>query len=426
MNAALLRRYWPLLLALGLTQLAMQLDMLWLAHHHPDSVTAYLVMLRMAALDAIVQMASGTVMAVQLARTPVAERGQALCQIGLLLLGLGLLLTGLGHLVYPALARLLVDVSPVQQLLLPAIDSFVLATPLRLLANAGLFLLHGQGDGARVVRYKLLELLARAGLGAGLVLGLNAGLSGCFLAQWLSVGGLAWFSWRALQRRTPLQWPPHWQWARRSLAELGWEAQRLASAQGFALAGLGVFAARLGSSEAEQAQRLAAYCTGSALAGVCHVPLIALLRTLAVHLPSLPTHDAQAMLQRLRRHGLPWVMGLALLIGVGVHALGQAVYAQHGRWWDALAGALALSLPVRYLANLARAEQQSQAGFARLARWETGCSWLLGLPLMLAGVALSQPWLAAGYLLWPECVLLWRLQRMPAATLALSPPARHR
>ncbi len=76
-------------------------------------------------------------------------------------------------------------------------------------------------------------------------------------------------------------------------------------------------------------------------------------------------------------------------------------------------------------ASIAKFGMEVGKGLVQLVRSEAGCR-LLGLPLMLAGVALSQPWLAAGYLLWPECVLLWRLQRMPVAMFTLSSPARHR
>ncbi|WMR34768.1 hypothetical protein, partial [Metapseudomonas otitidis] len=69
--------------------------------------------------------------------------------------------------------------------------------------------------------------------------------------------------------------------------------------------------------------------------------------------------------------------------------------------------------------NLQRAQYQAAGRFAEVGRLEAAALWLVGLPVLLAGLALDCPPLAYAYLLLPElCVITGLHNRRAWASVA--------
>lgn len=409
--AGLWRAWLPLLLVLWLTQFGAQIELAWLAHHHSQAPLAGQTLWRVAWLDALLSMACGVVAAGALARAPQPERAARLGELAAWLALLSPMLTLAGLALYPWLGARVSPSPEVAAALRAAWPLFALTAPVRLLAHVGLLLLHALGDWRRVAAYKTLELALRAGLCA--LWAAEQGVLGVVRANAIGAALLAALCALSLARACPGWTWPRWPRLWRLCVDLGWEARRLGSAQLFALAGLSAFAAWPAAHGDDG--RFAAYCLGSALALLCQTPLLALLRALMVWLPSLSPHQQARTLRGLALRGLPWAVALALLAALACHQWGVRVYQLHGDWWLAFVCCLAAALPARYLGNLHRARCWATGDFARVARHDSVLTWMLGLPCMLAGLALDAPWLGCGYLLWPECAWLW-LQRRKHVT----------
>lgn len=395
--------YLALLLAFAAGQLGPQIDLAVLARAGDGQAGLYGLLTRLALLELVVTMALGTALSVMASQARRAGRhGEglrpAVVLAGALGVPMGLLGALAGLWLLPALLGSAAARLPEAMAALPWL---FLATPLRLLNGCAGLLLHARGEGRQALRIKGVELLARLGLDLALVLGFGAGLSGCFIAGLLlNLGTCAWLL-RHLARASPGQaWRPQWAWCRQALLHSGWESQRVLAIQGFGLAALALVAAEQpwpGSSA-----RLDGFSSVLTLGMLVLSPLNALLRFLALRLVAA---DPVAIRDEVRRRALPVAAVASVGLLLAAQALGQ-LYGQSGPWWTAGLLLLALSLPLRVLGNLLRAQYQAAGRFAEVGRLEAAALWLVGLPALLAGLALDCPALAYAWLLLPElCVI---------------------
>ena len=103
---------------------------------------------------------------------------------------------------------------------------------------------------------------------------------------------------------------------------------------------------------------------------------------------------------------------LAGALALGKNSLGAALYGNLGPWWSSFAGALALSLPLRYAGALLRGALLSRGRIGAVASADSAAPWLVALPLIALGLYLDQPMVACLSLLAPEAAcLLWFWRR---------------
>jgi Na+-driven multidrug efflux pump len=404
------RGYWPLLLALGASQLTQQADMAMVSRLGGAASGAYAMLTRLAVVDIVLMTAMGAV-----ASTAVAEarRGDEAARVVRrthgLALAAGLCCCVFGICAYPAAARALAGDGEVSALIGDAIFWYSIAAPLRFLTNTSAFTLHAMGRGAMVARWKLAEFVAKTIINHLFMERLDLGFSGCFAAGavvlafstlWcgavLAADGGGWIG------------VPERSWASTFLRATAWEAQRIVALKTAMLTCLALFAARwLGTYDVS---RLASYAAGQTFMLVLFTPFMALMRFLAFRLAALRECERAAFVRSLWPSGAPVVAGGTIFLFLGEGALGD-LYGQHGPWWSTLIRAAAISLPLRYVANILRALLHARGAFSAVATADGAALWLAAIPLVVAGLSLDSPLVAYSSLIFPEAACaawLWR------------------
>ena len=243
------------------------------------------------------------------------------------------------------------------------------------------------------------------------------GFSGCFMCG-LIIGVISSIWCMRMLSTHNTQWIlfPGRSWALRFLRSTKWEAQRLISVQLALLACLALFAAPwIGKYDVS---RLNSFAAGQTLMLIIFAPFMALMRFLAFRLPALREDRLPASMRTIWVQGTPVATGAALVLLASQDWLGR-LYGQHGPWWSVLIQALAISLPIRFAANVMRAILQSQGAFAAVATADSAAFWLIATPLVAAGLYADSPLVAYLSLIVPEAACaawLWRrlqLSRSP-------------
>lgn len=405
------RGYWPLLLALGAAQLTQQADIVMVGRLGGAASGAYVMLTRLAVVDFVLMAATGAVASTAVAQAK--RNGETAIVIGQTL-GLAMLAgvacCALGLSFYPSLARWLVGEGELATLIGEGVFWYSLAAPFRFLINIGAFVLHALGHGATVVRWKLTEVVAKTA-GNYLIMDLlGLGFSGCFLSGAIVVVlSTIWCRRELSSHGLPWITVPGCSWASKFLRSTAWEAQRIMSVQLAVLCCLALFAAPwLGKYDMS---RLNSYAAGQTLMLILFAPFMALMRFLAFRLPTLSEDRYDTSMRRLWLLGAPVVTGSAFLLFVSRDWLGR-LYGQHGPWWSVLVQAVAISLPLRYAANVVRGMLQSRGAFAAVAAADSAVLWLLATPLVVIGLHVDSPIVAYSSLILPEAVcaaMLWRL-----------------
>lgn len=410
------RGYWPLLLAIGASQLSQQADMAMVGRLGAAASGAYAMLTRFAIVDLVLMSAMGAVASTAVAKA--RRDGGAAQMVGHALglaLAAGLCCCALGLAAYPALAEALAGDREVARLIGEAVFWYSLAAPFRFLTNTSAFALNALGFGAAVARWKLTEFVAKAAANYLLMEHLRFGFAGCFVAgAIILVASTLWC--RAALAAHAIGWiaVPQRSWASMFLRSTAWEAQRILSLQLAVLFSLALFAAPwLGNYEVS---RLASYAAGQTFLLVLFSPFMALMRFLAFRLANLREDERAASMCRLWLTGAPITAGGAVALFIGRDALGD-LYGQHGPWWSALIQAAAISLPLRYAANVLRAILHARGNFGSVAIADGVVLWLLATPLIAVGLSLDSPLVAYSSLILPEAASaawLWRrLDRSP-------------
>jgi hypothetical protein len=404
------RGYWPLLLALGTAQLTQQADILMAGRLGGGASGAYVMLTRAAMGDVVLMTAMGAVASTAVAQ---AQRGGETAHVIGQILGLallaGLCCCAFGLWFYPRVARWLAGEGEVATLIGAGVFWYSLAAPFRFLNNTSAFVLHALGHGGLVVRWKLIEAVAKTAGNFLIMEILGLGFSGCFVTSLIiSIISSMWC--RGALSPHNARWisVPGYSWALQFLRSSAWEAQRIISAQLAALTYLTLYAAPwLGKHDVS---RFNSYAAGQTLALVVFVPFMALIPVLAFRLSTLPDDRFDSSLRTLWLQGAPIVAGAALILLVSHERLGR-LYGQHGPWWSMLIQALAISLPLRFAANVMRAISQSRRAFAAVAAVDSAAAWLLATPLITVGLYVDSPAIAYLSLILPEAacaVWLWR------------------
>lgn len=416
------RGFFPLLLSFVTASLTCQVDIVMLPRLGADATAAYVMLTRIALLDLVLTAAMGAVASVVVAKARRTGRSaEVIRQVSTLALAIGAGAGALGLAFYPYLVEALAGGGEVGILAGNAIGWYALAAPFRLLAGTASFTLHALGHGVAVVRWKLLEAGLKTAANFLFIGACGFGFAGCFVGGFVvAVVSSIWFCrqlWPHGLRRLAIPTRPFAVFFLRATA---WEMQRILSPQIAVLASLALFAAPwLGRPEFP---RLAPYAAGQILMLLVFAPMMAFTRFLALRLAGLQATELALIVQELWVRGALLVAGAASILFAGGDWLGHSVYGQQGPWWSTLVQALAISLPLRYVANVMRAVLQARGSFGVVAAADCLAPWLVALPLVGLGLYLDNPIVAYLSLILPEAVCaVWlghRLHASPRPRLA--------
>ncbi|WP_442755635.1 methanobactin export MATE transporter MbnM [Methylocystis sp. JAN1] len=405
-EASLWRGFFPLLASLSIAPISFQVDLAMVAKLGVGAPAAYALLARIALLDSTLVAAVGVVASVMVAKA--RDRRDKLAIIGQLwaaAFAVGLCACAVGCAVYPTALRLIGGTREVVALASAALGWHLAAIPFRILSGVGLFILFAMERGRLALSWKLFEVALKAIGAYALIYPFGFGFAGCFVAGFAtSVAGAATtFGMVCAEGAAAPRLPP-WSFARAFLADAMWEASRILSPQLLVLASLALFAAPwLGRFEPE---RVDSYAAGQILVLFLFTPFTALTRFLAMRL----TGSTREAIAPLLRQGLPIALVAAALLLIGGDWLGAAIYQREGRWWSAFVEALALSLPIRYAANVMRGALQSGGRFADAAATDGFAAAFVALPLTAIGLHLDTPAIAYLALVAPETLcaaILW-------------------
>ncbi|WP_449422524.1 methanobactin export MATE transporter MbnM [Rhodanobacter lindaniclasticus] len=409
-----------LLLAFGVAQLSLQVDVVMLGQRAPGGPGAYVMLTRLVLIDLVVTMAYGAVASVTIAQ---AVRGGNASQVIRWAMGLagltGTLLLVTGGIVYPLLAPWAAggDSSLLTMLEL-AFPWFVAGAPFRMLNSCAAFALHATQQGVWVVRWKLCEVTLKVVANIVFLDYFDAGFSGCFMASLMvHAGSTCWVLWHLRRQTGGLPALPPLRWSREQAVKSAWEAQRMLAMQLLGLLTIGLFASPMVSTVTTE--RLDAFAAGMALAMLVFSPFTAFFRFLAIRLSGQVAADVNMLIRELLLYGVPAAVLAGLFLSSGQQLLGQSIYAQQGPWWSTFIWSLAFSLPVRVAGAVLRAALQSRGGFNQVAKSDTLLGWGLGLPFVVIGLVLNLPILAYAFLWLPEAAMVAWLTRQHRATLSM-------
>lgn len=414
--------YWPMLLGVGAAQLAQQADIVMIGRLGGGAPGAFAMLTRLAIIDIVLMTAIGSVASTRIAE---AQRegevqGAVAPALGVALLA-GLFCCILGMTCYSWVARCIAGDGEVATLVATGAFWYSFAAPFRFLSNTSALALHTLGDGAAVVRWKLVEFGVKL-IGNFVVLeALNFGFGACFLVGAIVCIASSLWGRLMLSERHGVEFlaMPDPFWARGFVRSVVWESQRFVALHLTMLACLALFAAQwLGRYDVG---RLDAYAAGQMLMVVVFTPIMTLMRYLAFRFAGLHgRHLAEAM-RIVITQGAPVAVGGGLLLAIGHDSIGR-LYGQQGLWWSTLVLMLAASIPLRFMATILRAIAQSQCAFSIVAKADSIAFGVLAAPLVAIGLALDSPVVAYLSLIVPEAASaawLWgrlRTYRLVAST----------
>jgi hypothetical protein len=418
-------------MAFGAAQLSQQADIVMIGLRGGAAPGAYAMLMRLAFVDVVLMSAMGVVASTAVAE---AQRNGDIRNVVGRILGLAALIGAgaalIGLCCYPRLTKLLTGDRQIWSFVDSSIFWYSISTPFRFLGNTAAFILHACGHGVSVVKWRLGEFVARAAANFLVMNVLGLGFEGCFIVGAISaVFSTIWFA-QVLSFHDALAIVvPRWSWTLDFLRSAAWESQRIAALQLAVLACFALFAAPwLGNYDIS---RLDAYAAGQTLMLVVFAPFMAQVRFLAFRFATLGQERLAATLQFVWSRGAPVAIGAALLLFASGGLLGR-LYGQDGPWWSIQVQMLAASLPLRYASNVARAVLLSQNAYAAVATTDTATAWLLGTPLVAAGLYLDTPVVAYLSLILPELAsagLLWsrlRSSRRPELSIGKLRPCAFR
>lgn len=398
------RGLFALVLSFVVAQLAAQVDLVMLARAGQGLPGLYVLVTRMALLEFVVAMALGATLSVAVAQAVRQEQAPRVTRQALVLTAIaGGLLGLLAVLAYPWLLSWMLEGDPeLAEVGRSVLFWFILAVPFRLINGVTAFILHARGEGALVVRWKLLELGARIILLLILLEGFQTGLWGCFLVGLvLNLCSTVWAAWWLTRHDGSVPWMPSIAWVAEVFRSTSWEGLRVLAVQLFGLTAVALFAV-WGDSDRV---RLDSFSAGMTLMLLVFAPLNAWLRFLSMRFARLSAQELGTCVSVLVGRCLPLGISVAILLVMGAGWLGS-LYNQQGEWWTTYLWLLAASLPLRLIGNLLRAARQSQGDFSLIARIDSLGLWLMGLPTLILGLHMAIPWMAYLYLLLPEILLV--------------------
>ncbi|WNV03787.1 MATE family efflux transporter [Candidatus Methylospira mobilis] len=390
-----LRGFFPLFFTFGIAQLTLQIDLVMLSRLGETSTIAYIALMRIAVLDAIIMMATGAVTSVFVSRGRRDGNVEIVVpQMIVISVLIGVVTAVAGLLFYPHLAALLLDNRELSGLASDAVFWFSISAPFRMIACSATFILIALDHGGLVIVWKCIECLLKILLNYVLIFFWARGFNGCYIAGVIvmlltSLGSL-------IVIRTELNfrlcWPKR-AWLRDFVCNIGWEVQRLLSAQIYGLLTLVLFSSSY--IVPMKMERLSAVSMGTALMLLLSAPLMALMRSFSQQLAGCSMLVMISTFNLLCRTGLPPVLGVTAALLLRGDWLVKTLYGQlHGRWWSVLLLMLSLSLPLRYFNQLQRGLLLARMQFNLVARVDTRIIWLFNFPVIVAGLYFDNPFIA--------------------------------
>lgn len=406
------RGYWPLLIALGTTQLTQQVDIVMMGRLGGGASGAYVMLMRLAVADLVLMTAMAAVASTSVTQVQLSdERGRVIGWILSFAAITGFCCCSFGLLLYPFLAKWIAGDGEVAALISTSVFWYSLAAPFRFLSVISAFILQALGEGALVVRWKMTELFAKVA-GNFLIMEIfGLGFSGCFITgSIIAVVSSIWCLHKLMLHDVRIILVPEYSWALQFFRSTLWESQRIIAVQLAVLGCLALFAAPwLGKYDIS---RLNSYAAGQTMMLVIFAPFAAMMRFLAFRFAALREDRLAAAMQAIWRQGAPVVIGATLILLASEEKLGR-LYGQQGPWWTTLVHVLATSLPLRYVTNVLRAYLQSQSAFAAVATADTGAFLLLATPLVAIGLYADSPLIAYLSLIVPEAASgIWLYSRL--------------
>jgi len=408
------RGFLPMLASFWISALVVQLDMAMIAKLGAGALAGYGLVLRVALVDVALTAAVGSISLIVVSRAQ--EKGthrKLLKEIWICATLLGLLTASIGAFAYPLVIDLLANQGPAAEFARSAIFIYILATPLRMIVSATSFAIHALGRGGLVLSWKVCETAAKAALNVLFIR--SFGFVGCFVASFL-VSILSVFWALVVIRRIVVTEGERQPSGFRASFIRGCivESTRGLAPQFAVFASFALFA--LAGNGSEGIQRLDAYAAVQGLIVLVLAPVMAATRFFAMRFSGRDPADVKRLITALLLEGGPVLLVLAGALALGRDALGAALYTNLGIWWSSFAGALALSLPLRYVGALLRGALLSRGRIGAVAAVDSAAPWFVALPLIALGLLLDQPLIACLSLLVPEAVcLLWLWRRHPLA-----------
>lgn len=393
-----------------LRALLVQLDLTMIAGLGAGALAGYALVSRVAVLDAALTVAVGSVSLLVVSRAQTAGvKRKLLTEIWLCAALLGCAAAVIGALAYPRLIDWLAHQDPAGEFARSAIFIYISATPIRMVESAAIFVLHSLGRSSLILGWQICETVVKAALNLSLIP--SFGFMGCFIASVIvEILSLVWAL--ILLRCIVVVEGERPSAGFRASFLLGCIVE---STRGLAPS-LAVFASfalfALFEAESGGLQRLDAYAAVQGLIVLVLAPLLAATRFFAMRFSGRSPSEVKRLLATLLFGGVPLVLILAGLLALGRNSLGAALYGNLGLWWSSFAGALALSLPLRYAGALLRGALLSRGRIGAVATADSATPWIVALPLIALGLSLDQPTIACLSLLAPEAVcLLWFWRR---------------
>ena len=180
------RSFWrgfpPMLASFCLRALLVQLDLTMIAGLGAGALAGYVLVSRVAVLDAALTVAVGSVSLLVVSRAQtVGVTKKLLTEIWLCAGLLGFAAAAIGALGYPLLIDWLARQDPAGEFARSAIFIYISATPIRMVESAAIFVLHSLGRSGVILGWQLCEIVAKAALNLTLIS--SFGFMGCFIAS---------------------------------------------------------------------------------------------------------------------------------------------------------------------------------------------------------------------------------------------------
>ena len=409
------RSFWrgfpPMLASFCLRALVVQLDLAMVARLGAGALAGYALVSRVAVLDAALTAAIGSVSLIVVSRAQKARRDRKLLTaIWICAALLGLVRRSIGALAYPVLIDWLAHQDPAAEFARSAIFIYISATPIRMVESAAIFVLHSLGRGRprsglaslrsrRKGRAQSLPSSRRSGSWA---VSSPASSSRSSSVVWALIV-IRRIVVTAKERARP-------RLPRVFLARLHRRIDTRARAAIAVFASFALFASFEADPERNAAPGRLCRHPRPDRAGPC-APLWRRLGFFAMRFSGRSPGELKRLLSALLLGGAPLMFIVAGALALGRDPVGAALYGNLGPWWSSFAGALALSLPLRYAGALLRGALLSRGRIGAVATADSTAPWLVALPLIAVGLSLDQPAVA--------CLsLLVAGSRLPALVLA--------
>jgi len=405
------RGFPPMLASFCLRALVVQLDLSMVARLGAGALAGYALVSRVAVLDAALTVAVGSMSLLVVSRAQAAGvHKKLLTEIWLCAALLGFAAASIGALAYPHLIDWLAEQDPAGEYARSAIFIYILATPIRMVESAAIFVLHSLGRGGLVLSWQICETVAKAALNLSLIS--SFGFAGCFIASVIvELLSLVW-AMIVIGRIVAIKGESPSAGFRASFIRgCIVESTRGLAPQLAVFASFALFA--LFEADPAGLRRLDAYAAVQGLIVLVLAPLLAATRFFAMRFSGRSPVEVERLLSALLLGGAPLALIFAGSLALGRDSLGAALYGNLGPWWSNFAAALALSLPLRYAGALLRGALLARGRIGAVATADSAAPWLVALPLIALGLYLDQPTVACLSLLAPEaaCVLwFWRRQ----------------